>query len=169
MTYATKLLQQWTLLLYILLKGVEDFLENYQVDEKIKYMDLARELVNNRNNILNVCISDIKSHNLALMKLINIFIYQAVFRVLCSSLKKLVKNKIDQRTPCKTRLNLAPCLICCATHTSVEITLTQIILQSIIVSDITLYKLTLTQVTNYMVKWDLNWIDFPQQPFSILQ
>ena len=87
-----------------LAKGVEDFLENYQVDEKIKYVDLARELVNSSNNILNVCISDIKSHNLALMKLINIFDYEEVFRVLCSAFKNLVKNKIDKNANTKELL-----------------------------------------------------------------
>ena len=67
-------------------------------------MNLARDLLNNQDNILNVSISDIKSHNLALMKLINILNYQEVFRVLCSTLRTLVKKKIDENANTKELL-----------------------------------------------------------------
>ena len=65
---------------------------------------VGRELVNSSNDILNVCISDIKSYNLALMKLINIFDFKEVFQVLCSAFKNLVKNKIDKNANTKELL-----------------------------------------------------------------
>ena len=73
-------------------EGFREFLDNF-VDKEgnSKYINLARELIDSGENILDASISDIKSHTKLLMKLINDLPYKEAFPKLCDSFRTFIK------------------------------------------------------------------------------
>jgi hypothetical protein len=73
-------------------EGFREFLDNF-VDKEgnSKYINLIRELIDSGENILDASISDIKSHNKLLMKLIDDLPYKEAFPKLCDSFRTFIK------------------------------------------------------------------------------
>ena len=73
-------------------EGFREFLDNF-VDKEgnSNYINLVRELIDSGENILDASISDIKSHNKLLMKLVDDLPYKEAFPKLCDSFRTFIK------------------------------------------------------------------------------
>ena len=73
-------------------------------EEKEKCEILARNLINSGENVIDVSITDIKSHSKSLMNSINALDYKEALPHLCNTNKTFVKMKIDPEESVKNLL-----------------------------------------------------------------
>ncbi len=75
-------------------KLFQDFLEEWQDGEELKYLKAARELVKPERNTLTVSMKDIERYNPGLAQSIQDE-YDRIYPFLCSALKNYVTDRAD--------------------------------------------------------------------------
>ena len=75
-------------------KLFQDFLEEWQDGEEVKYLKAARDLVKPERNTLVVSMKDVERYNAALAQSIQDEYYR-VYPFLCSALKNYVTDRAD--------------------------------------------------------------------------